>query len=508
MSTLQFVAVIGLLLAGFGVLGWILWRTRGAPGVSGDVIGQVEQASGKLEATFRGAQADMAARVEQIKGDLRTDLADRVQQAFTQFQATVDRQLAQGRSEQADRLSQMLGALEQKFEALRSGTESRLEQYGDKQSAALKEARMELAQGLNTLASGLQLKFEQLSESQLAAARQARVDLGQSLAESTRALQQRFEALEAKTSQNLETIRAQVDEKLHAISEQVQSKLEKNIHEGFAHFQKVQEHLKAAEEQLRNVGVVGQSINELNNLLKLPHLRGKFGEAELGRLLADFLPASAFEEQVAIAPGSRELVDAVVKFRKKVLPIDSKFNREQILPLFETGDPEQLACAREQLASAIRQQARDIATKYIRPEHGTTEMALMFLPSETIYFEVIRNGELLASVHKLNVFPVSPNTLIIALRAIEMSINEDEFVKGIEKTLEQIRAAQANFGHFQKKFEEVGRGLEKAQEAYHTATTHLNRYANRVVRLTGDGVPEAPELPLPESSPPPLLKQD
>jgi DNA recombination protein RmuC len=255
----------------------------------------------------------------------------------------------------------------------------------------------------------------------------------------------------------------------------------------------VQEHLKSAEEQLRNVGAVGTSINELNTLLKLPHLRGKFGEAELSRLLADFLPASAYEEQAIIAPGSRELADAVIKFPKYRLPIDSKFNREQILPLFETSDPAKLDEARAQLATVVKAQAKSIAEKYIKPEHGTTDLALMFLPSETIYFEVIRNSELLASLHKLKVFPVSPNTLVIALRSVEMSISQYEMAANVQKTIDQIKAAQKSFGFFQGKFEEVGKGLEKAQQAYATASGHLSRYADRVVRVTGEEMPEVEE---------------
>lgn len=325
----------------------------------------------------------------------------------------------------------------------------------------------------------------------------SRTELARNLETNSKALQSRLDGLEQKTTASLESIRGRVDEKLTAISDQVQTKLTQNIQEGFAHFKAVQEHLKAAEEQLRNVGAVGSSINELNSLLKLPHLRGKFGEAELSRLLADFLPAAAFEEQVAIAPGSREMVDAVVKFPRYKLPIDSKFNREAILPLFETNDPAQLNEARAQLATAIKTQARSIAEKYIHPEHGTTDLALMFLPSETIYFEVIRDGALLAAVHKLKVFPVSPNTLVIALRSIEMSLSHYEQAKGVEKTLEQIRLAQKHFGNFQKKFEDVGEGLERAQKAYAIATNHLARFEKSTIQLTGEETPE-----LPESAPP------
>ncbi|HWH71460.1 MAG TPA: DNA recombination protein RmuC [Candidatus Sulfotelmatobacter sp.] len=467
--------VIGLALGGIPSLLLLVWLRRGA-----DLSRPLAELERKLSETFHRANADMAARVEQIKGDLRTDLADRLQTGLAGVRATVDRQLAEGRNEQALRLTETAAVLERGFEKLRSSTES---------------------------------KFERLQETQAAAAREARSELTRSLGETTSELQKKFESLEAKTVQNLEIIRGKMDERLQSISEQVQQKLERNIQEGFAHFQKVQEHLKAAEEQLRNVGTVGHSINELNSLLKMPHLRGRFGEAELGKLLADFLPAGAYEEQVCLVPDSKEAVDAVVKFPQAKLPIDSKFNREQILGLFDTSDPQRLKEARKQLAGVIKQQAQSISDKYIHPEHGTTDLALMFLPSETIYFEVIRHVELCEALHRLNVFPVSPNTLAITLKSVAMSFGFYEFAKNVEKTLEQIKQAQRSFGHFQHKFEEVGKGLEKAQQAYGTAAGHLNRYTNRVVRLTGEPVPEngdgAPKsLPSADSDPSRELRLD
>lgn len=456
MSTTQLLVLVGVMVAGFAGLAALLWRRTGARPwqVLETTIGQGQS---ELEERLGRGQTYMLSRLEQLKGELQTDFTERLQASSQSLRETVERQLADGRLEQGRRLSDAVLGLEHRFDSLRTATESRLEK---------------VAQG------------------QVEAAREARSELAKNLAESTNALRQRVEALEQRTAEHLEKIRTNVEGRLQTMGDQVQQKLEKNIQEGFAHFQKVQEHLRAAEEQLRNVGVVGQSINELNTLLKLPHLRGRFGEAELGRLLADFLPASAYAEQHIIVPGSREAVDAVVRFPKYLLPIDSKFNREQVLGLFETTDPTQLAEARKQLSAAIRQQARSISEKYIHPEHGTTDLALMFLPSETLYFEVIRNPELCEALHKLKVFPVSPNTLAITLRSISMSISQYEFARNVESTLVEIRRAHVSFSRFQKRFEEVGRGLDRAQDAYQTATGHLSRYANRVVRLTGEHGPD------------------
>src|SRR5713226_261060 len=123
-----------------------------------------------------------------------------------------------------------------------------------------------------------------------------------------------IEALTNQTRSSLDAIRAEVDHKLLAISDQVTQKLDQNIREGFKQFEKVQEHLRAAEEQLRNVGAIGESINDLNSLLKMPHLRGKFGEASLERLLTDFLPAHMFEMQASPTGNGGIRADAVIKF--------------------------------------------------------------------------------------------------------------------------------------------------------------------------------------------------
>ncbi len=245
--------------------------------------------------------------------------------------------------------------------------------------------------------------------------------------------------------------------------------------------------------RLASLNTVGQSISDLNNLLKLPHLRGGFGEASLERLLSDFLPYGSYELQYTVVPGSAERVDAVVKLPKQLLPIDSKFPREQVLPLFESQDPHALEGARRALSDAIRVQAKSIAQKYIRPDHGTSDMALLYLPSETLYFEVIRNIELFEGLSKLKVFPVSPNTLAIALRSISIAQEYYEMAKGVEKTVEDVKKAQRHFEHFERKFEDIGKGLRKAQEAFETATTHLGHYESSVVRLTGEATEKLSE---------------
>src|SRR5580704_6593064 len=340
-----------------------------------------------------------------------------------------------------------------------------------------------LTQGFNEIRTTVEAQLSGGRREQTQDLREARTELTTSLALTTSQLKVEFENLNQKTAQNLDSIRDRVDAKLLAITDQVQQKLDQNIKEGFAQFEKVQQHLKAAEEQLREVGALGHSINDLNNLLKLPHLRGRFGEASLERLLADFLPAHMFEMQAQLPDGGGR-PDAIIQFPDRRLPIDAKFPREAVLALFESNVEAEIEEARVALVRVMKAEAKRIQ-QYIQPENGTTEIALMYLPSETLYMEVIRNRELGDWMNLQHVFPVSPNTLLMTLQTIALVHKWYEVASRFEKSRLELSKAQKSFDFFQSQFENVGKSLNKAQEAFDKAQTHLKTYRGRVTVLSG-----------------------
>jgi DNA recombination protein RmuC len=412
--------LLGLLLVLNVVLMlWLLLYQRSGASQATEITRLVEQSEGLQQALtqqFSTATADMASRLEQTKGDLRQQVADRLTDGFSGIRGTVEEQMKAGRWEQSERLG---------------------------------ETRKELTSSLALTTSALKVEFDRLNQ---------------------------------QTAESLESIRERVDAKLLAITEQVQAKLDQNIKEGFAQFEKVQQHLRAAEEQLREVGALGHSINDLNNLLKLPHLRGQFGEASLERLLSDFLPANMFEMQCAVNGGGR--VDAMISFPDRRLPIDAKFPREQVLAFFENSTEQELEEARHEFVRVMKAEAKRIKA-YIQPEHGTTEIALMYLPSETLYMEAVRNRDLADWLNQQHVFPVSPNTLLMTLQTIALVHKWYEVASRFEKSRQELAKAQKSFDHFQGQFENVGKSLGKAQEAFDKASTHLKTYRGRVTALSG-----------------------
>ena len=397
----------------------------------------------------------------------------------------------------AEELERFNTALGQKISISTADMASRLEQTkGDLRQ----QVTDRIQQGFSEIRGSVEQQLAAGREEQNRSLTDGRREITNSLLLTTQQLKAEIQGLNQQTAQSLDGIRDRVDAKLMAITEQVQVKLDQNIKEGFAQFEKVQQHLKAAEEQLREVGALGHSINDLNNLLKLPHLRGQFGEASLERLLADFLPANMFALQAPVGEGGGR-ADAVIYFPDRKLPIDAKFPREQVIALFESNDKAEIEAARVALVRVMKAEAKRIQ-QYIQPENGTTEIALMYLPSETLYMEVIRNRELGDWMNQQHVFPVSPNTLLMTLHTIALVHKWYEVASRFEKSRAELAKAQKSFDFFQNQFENVGKNLNKAQEAFETAQRHLKSYRGKVAVLSGqeqlelDSAPEI-EKPLP-----------
>src|SRR5207245_4178275 len=135
--------------------------------------------------------------------------------------------------------------------------------------------------------------------------------------------------------------------------------------------------------------------------------------------------------------------------------IDTKSAREQVLGLVESNDAKEIEEARHELVRVMKVEAKRIKA-YIQPENGTTDIALMYLPSETLYMEAIRHRDLADWLNQQHVFPVSPNTLLMTLQTIALVHKWYEVASRFEKSRLELAKAQKSFDYFKSKFEKVG----------------------------------------------------
>ena len=227
---------------------------------------------------------------------------------------------------------------------------------------------------------------------------------------------------------------------------------------------------------------LGQSLKDL---LQAPKLRGNYGETVLEEMLDRVLPRGIWERQYVI--DGREMVDCVVKYRDVVVPIDAKFPRDDYLRYMEASTAEAKSACWKEFERAVRTHITSIESKYVKPEKGTTEFALMFIPSEAIYYETIAEknqiGEpsaILEVAQKHHVMPVSPNTFYAFLQVMLLGIRNIEIIKSAQELQTGLSSLQRSFQLFYNKYEDIGKGIDRAADAYRVGSGHIDRYKQRL----------------------------
>jgi len=193
---------------------------------------------------------------------------------------------------------------------------------------------------------------------------------------------------------------------------------------------------------------IGRSMKDLQDFLRSPKLRGNIGEQVLKELLGQFLPKESFHLQFRFRSG--EIVDAAIKTDSGIIPIDSKFPMENFQNMVKSEGEAEKKIYEKKFVSDVKKHIDDIAKKYILPEEGTIDYALMYVPSEPVYYEMLSNiPELSDYAHKKRVLPVSPSTFYAYMRAILMSFEGkkiEERARGILAALRGIKGDSEKFG--------------------------------------------------------------
>lgn len=196
----------------------------------------------------------------------------------------------------------------------------------------------------------------------------------------------------------------------------------------------------------RNIGEmseVGKSMKELQEFILSPKLRGNVGEQVLKELLSQMLPKSSFRLQHSFKSG--EKVDAAIVTTGGIIPIDSKFPMENFRKMISGENAETKQTASRLFERDIKYHVDSISKKYIVPDEGTTDYSLMYIPSESVYYEVVNNQDLYEYATKKRVLPVSPTTFYAYLKAILMSLEGQKVESQAREILIALRAIQKEY---------------------------------------------------------------
>jgi DNA recombination protein RmuC len=398
--------------------------------------------------------AELQRRVDQLQGnDERLDRSLR-------------EEMADNRREVANALGQSRDELNRSIERLSlnlNGQSDHLRQLLDDK---LTQAQQDARAGRTEQAGSLQ-GFGELLTGQLHQLMQRNTEGMDTL---RHAIESRLAAIQTDNSQKLEQMRQTVDEKLH-------NTLEQRLGESF---QRVSEQLERVHAGLGEMQTLASGVGDLKKVLSNVKVRGTWGEVQLDNLLEQILSAGQYEKNVATRPNSAERVEFAIKLPGRDeagsvvwLPIDAKFPLEdyqKLLEAQELGDLAAMEDAGRAMENRVRAEARTIRDKYIEVPH-TTDFALLFLPIEGLYAEVIRRPGLFDSLQRdYRVTLTGPTTLTAILNSLQMGFRTLAIEQRSSEVWKVLGAVKSEFGKFgdilaktRKKLDEASRTIEQAE---------------------------------------------
>jgi DNA recombination protein RmuC len=414
--------------------------------------------------------------------------------------AAVDEHLrgnvAQLRTETAAEAQAGREAAERSAMALRTEVMSNVQALGDALRSALDSFRNDNARGAETLRLAVEAQMGGLNQRFMGfasdMARQhgenrdaldARLtELGNQHAAHQEKLrgsvEERLEKLNLANAAKLEEMRQTVDEKLHAT-------LQTRLTESFG---QVTDQLTKVHAGLGEMTKLSAGVDDLSRIFTNVKSRGGFAEVQLGMLLQQMLAPSQFQQNVRVKPNTQEAVEYAVKFPtpqgETLLPIDAKFPREaweRLETAYETGSAAEIAAAGKAFESAIRIEGKRICDKYIAPP-TTTSFAIMFLPTEGLYAEVMRRDGLQSDLQQnCRVTIAGPSTLSAILNSFQMGFHMLQMQEKGDEVWKVLAAARTQFGKFEDLMGKMSKDVEKVQNTLGDVATRT-RVINRTLR--------------------------
>jgi len=263
----------------------------------------------------------------------------------------------------------------------------------------------------------------------------------------------------------------------------------------------VQRKLGEVHETTKQVQETAKDISSLQDILRAPKLRGGMGELFLGDLLKQVLPPARYQEQYRFKSG--EKVDAVIMLKEAMVPVDSKFPLENFRRVVEAKDDAARLPAKKQFVRDVKKHIDDIKRKYILPDEGTFDFALMYIMAENVYYEVIIKDEDLGEDEsvfryaiKNKVIPVSPNSFYGYLQTILLGLRGMRVEEQAQEILKNLARLEGDFERVVNDFTVMGKHLNDTMTKYGDTEKRLNKFGDKLTTLEEKGESAIPALPL------------
>ncbi|OGG26234.1 hypothetical protein A2960_04630 [Candidatus Gottesmanbacteria bacterium RIFCSPLOWO2_01_FULL_39_12b] len=245
---------------------------------------------------------------------------------------------------------------------------------------------------------------------------------------------------------------------------------------------------------LGEMSEVGKGIKSLQEFLQSPKLRGNIGEQVLQDMIGQTFPKNSFHLQYSFKSGVK--VDAVLKTDAGLLCIDSKFPMENFNQMYKGETESERNQAKKMFISDVKKHVNDISKKYILPEEDTMDFALMYIPSEAVYYEIANLNELMEYARKLRVYPVSPNTLYAHLQVLLLSFQGKELEQKSKDVFRLLRAIQKDYGKVEDNLGVLGKHINNAYNSMSNVSSSFVLMGQKLstTQNLGEGKKETTQL--------------
>ena len=329
--------------------------------------------------------------------------------------------------------------------------------------------------GLNQQVMDMKNQLQEMKTAQLQGQNQALGRQSELLQQAQKSMSEQLDAITRTVNDNLARTQGNITTQLSQTGSVVNE---------------IQKKLGALEESTRQMKDIGKDIASLQDILRAPKLRGNLGEFLLEDLLQQVFPAGNYTMKYSFSNNVQ--VDAVIKLGAWISTVDAKFPLEAFLRLLAAADEEGRKKSKKEFIKSVKLRIDEIADKYIRPDEGTFDFALMYIPAENVFYETMisdsltdKNYEIFNYAMARHVIPVSPNSFYAYLMAIAFGLKGLKIEQQTKEILKNLGRVQDSFVHFYADFSLLGKHIGNAGSKYDETARKADKFHERLAAITG-----------------------